>query len=58
MERTVLVWDRPHKVQVYQKSKAVWVATGDYMGRNLLTTDRTAEYALRRWKEAATARGG
>lgn len=58
MERTVQVWGQPQKVDVWQKSKAVWVASGDYMGQPIETQDRSAGAALKRWREAATSRGG
>ena len=30
--RTVNVWDKPYENTVYQESKSVWIAVGDYMG--------------------------
>jgi hypothetical protein len=42
-DRTVKekVWDKPHTIDVYQKSKTVWVAAGEYMGEQIQFTDRT-----------------
>jgi hypothetical protein len=34
-EMTVKVWDKPHIITVYQKSKTVWIAVGEYMGRRI-----------------------
>jgi hypothetical protein len=34
-ERTVHVWAIPHVVTVYQKSKTVWAAVGDYLGERI-----------------------
>jgi hypothetical protein len=55
--RIVKVWGKQHAVEVYQKSKAVWVATGDYMGKTIRTQDRSEGSALQRWREAAEYRG-
>jgi hypothetical protein len=57
MKHRVIVWDQPLMVDVYQKSKSVWVASGDYMGQHLSTQDRSQATALKRWAEAAKYRG-
>jgi hypothetical protein len=31
-EHTVYVWEVAHVITVYQKSKSVWIAIGDYVG--------------------------
>jgi hypothetical protein len=54
---TTSVWGKDHKVTVYQKSKTVWVAVGDYMGQQLVVQDRSEGTALKRWREAAKHRG-
>ena len=56
-ERTVLVWDKPHIVSVNRKSKSVWVAVGDYMGKTIRVQDRSEGAAVKRWREAAEYRG-
>ena len=56
-EHKVTVWSTSHSVTVYQKSKSVWVAVGDYMGERIEAKDTSAGSALKRWKEAATYRG-
>ena len=53
----VTVWDKPHEVTVYQKSKSVWIATGTYMGESLQTQDASEGTALKRWREAARYKG-
>lgn len=53
-----MVWDQPQKVEVYKKSKSVWVAIGSYMGEHIQTQDRSENTALARWREAARYKGG
>ena len=57
LKRTVRVWDKPHKIDVYQKSKTVWIAVGDYMGQRIETKGSTAYTAANRWREAARYKG-
>lgn len=58
-ERTVrvTVWSRPYEVTIYQKSKSVWIASGDYEGQNIQTQDRSSGSAIKRWTEAARYKG-
>lgn len=56
MEREVTVWGVPYMVTLHQRSKSVWVVTGNYMAGSIETQDRTPGAALTRWKEAATIR--
>jgi hypothetical protein len=56
-ERTVDVWGKPQTVEVFQKSKSVWVASGSYLGQPVEVQDRSAGAALKRWQEAARYRG-
>ena len=58
MQQRVEVWGKPFVVNVSQRSKSVWVASGEYMGQQIQTTDRSAGSAAKRWQEAARARGG
>jgi len=55
-ERTVRVWDKPYTVSVYQQSKSVWIAVGDYMGERLQVKDQSEGSALKRWREAARSK--
>lgn len=57
MERTVTVWDQPCTIEVYQKSKSVWIAVGDYMGKRVEVKDRSASSAAALWRETARYRG-
>lgn len=57
-QRTIEVWGEQVPVDVYQRSKSVWVAVGEYMGQRIETKDRSAGSALLRWKEAARYKGG
>ena len=52
----VKVWDRPHIITVYQKSKASWEAAGDYRGKSIRVKGRSDSIAIKRWIRAA--RGG
>jgi hypothetical protein len=56
-EYTVKVWDKPHVVSVYQKSKTVWIAVGEYMGERLETQGTSANSALKSWCDAAKYKG-
>ncbi len=51
------VWGKSYDITVYQKSKSVWIATGDYMGRLIVVQDRTVSTAIKRWREAANYQG-
>jgi len=57
MEQTVNVWDKPHEITVYPKSKSVWIAVGEYMGERLEVKGRTASQAASAWREAARYKG-
>jgi hypothetical protein len=57
-EHRVTVWNETLTVTVYQKSKSVWIAVGDYMGQRIETKDSSQGTALKRWIEAARYRGG
>ena len=54
-KRTVYVWAIPHVVTVYQKSKTVWAAVGDYMGERIEVEGSSADVAAK-WVEAARLR--
>jgi hypothetical protein len=49
----VRVWDKPCDVTVTQKSKSVWVARGEYLGKDYETQDSTPGAAAKRWREKA-----
>lgn len=54
----VNVWDKRYEVSYYQKSKSVWIATGEYMGVSHSTKDATKGAAIKRWQEWARYKGG
>jgi hypothetical protein len=58
MEVGVRVWGETVKIEVYQKSKTVWIAYGDYMGQALEVKRPTRGAAMKGWVSAATSRGG
>jgi hypothetical protein len=49
----VRVWDKPYEITVYHRSKSVWVAVGDYMGRSIETKGSSASSAAKHWQETA-----
>ena len=56
-EKTVLVWDEPHTVEITRKSKVVWIAVGHYKGQRLEAKGNTASSAVLHWRDAARYRG-
>lgn len=57
MEQKVMVWGKPYTVSLYQKSKSVWTATGDYNGERITVTSRSPGSATKLWRDAARYRG-
>lgn len=57
MDVTVSVWDRPYAISVYQKSKTVWIAVGDYEGQRIEVKGRTQSQAVASWRDAARYKG-
>ena len=53
----VKVWDKDCEITVYQKSKAVWIAVGEYMGERLEVKGSSQGTATIRWREAARYKG-
>jgi hypothetical protein len=49
----VRVWDQPYQITVYQRSKTVWIAVADYMGRRIESKGSSASSAAKHWQEAA-----
>ena len=52
-ERKVNVWGKPYVISVYQKSKTVWIARGDYHGEPIEVKDRSLSAAAKAWAEKA-----
>jgi len=57
IKTTVEVWGISYEIGVHQKSKAVWIARGEYMGKMIETKGATQSAAVLRWREAARYRG-
>lgn len=57
MRHTITVWGREVEVEVYQRSKSVWIAVGSYLGGQLETKSSSSGSALRLWADAAKYRG-
>jgi hypothetical protein len=56
-ERKVNVWGKPCVISVYQKSKTVWIARGDYHGEPIEVKGSSLSAATKAWAEAARYRG-
>jgi hypothetical protein len=54
----VVVRSHPFKVETFQKSKAVWIASGEYRGEMIAGRGQSEGEAIKRWREAAIDRGG
>jgi hypothetical protein len=48
-----MVWGKPETVSVYRKSKTVWIARGNYMGKHIEVKARSESAAVGSWREAA-----
>jgi len=57
MEYTVEVWGHPHDITVYQKSKSVWIAVGNYMGERIEVKASSPSSAAKHWAQAAKYKG-
>lgn len=58
MQKEVEVWGKQYTVTLYQKSKSVWIASGEYLGEHRTVQDRSANSAAKRWREWAKYKGG
>lgn len=50
---TVKAYPETCEVHVYQRSKSVWIASGQFMGEQLEQRGRSESAAVRLWKEIA-----
>lgn len=57
MKQTVDVWGKPIEISVYQKSKSVWIAVGEYLGESFESKGSSASSAAQHWREAARYKG-
>lgn len=55
LTRFVKVWEgeEPIEITLVKKSKTVWVAVGEYMGKRVEVQGRTANSAASVWRDAA-----
>lgn len=55
IKRVVKVWERdgPTEITLVKKSKTVWIAVGEYMGKRIEVQGRTANNAASTWRDAA-----
>jgi hypothetical protein len=52
-QHTVYVWGKPHAVITHQRSKSVWLAYGNHLGKPITVKDRSEGAVLKRWRETA-----
>lgn len=57
MSDIVRVWNVDVEVNVYQKSKSVWIAVGTYLGQSIEVKGRSASSALALWRDTARYKG-
>jgi hypothetical protein len=55
IKSAVRVWegDEPCEITIIQKSKSVWTAVGQYMGKTIEVKGRSAASAAALWRDAA-----
>ena len=53
----VEVWGKSYTVITRQKSKSVWIAVGEYMGKRIEVKDRSKSTAIKAWRDAARFKG-
>lgn len=49
----VMVWNRAVEIRVAQKSKLLWVASGEHLNKNFVFRGRSESRAVKEWTEAA-----
>jgi hypothetical protein len=54
----VAVWGKTYEVTTLQRSKGIWSASGEYLGKIVTVLDRSELSALRRWADVARHKGG
>jgi hypothetical protein len=53
MKQSVIVWGERVEIDVHQKSKTVWIATGEYKGKYHEGKGSSPAAAARWWADAA-----
>jgi hypothetical protein len=56
-QQTVMVGNRPYKITIYQKSRGLWLAAGQHMGKPVEVHERTHGAAIRQWIEVVRNKG-
>lgn len=56
-EITVSVYGKAFTVKVIQRSKSVWIASGEYLGESYSTQGRTDSDAATAWQRWASYKG-
>lgn len=56
-QEKVIVWGKPQIVNVVQKSKSVWISSGEYSGEHLYARGRSLGQAILAWRRQAEYKG-
>lgn len=48
----VTIWDKVVEISVQQKSKTLWVASGEYLEQSFMFQGRSQSVAAKTWAEA------
>ena len=56
-KHVVTSWDEKIEITVAQKSKSVWIAVGNHIGRIVEVKGRSESTAIALWRDAARYRG-
>ncbi len=58
MERIVIVAGRRDVIDVYRKSRALWIAVGEHRGRRIEIKGRSKAAVVAHWRATAQCDGG
>lgn len=58
MTRTVQVWGETVEIDVFQRSKIVWIARGTYLGEHVEVKSKSPGAVVTLWRKTAEYRGG
>jgi len=53
LDRSIIIEGKLCTVVAYQRSKTVWIASGDYLGQRIEMRGSSANSAVKRWADAA-----
>ena len=54
-KRTVKLHGRHCEISVHREGKHVWIAVGDYLGKEIRAQAESEGAAVRRWRETASS---